>query len=470
MTQRGEMTEEEMRNDDGIDTPDPSGSCWSASSLSPLSNDLYCVSGTPPADGLDDEMTGYEPVSDIDSESEGLDECASNISSQESEESENSDVLEDGVSDHDFDINENERGGLNNARNDSIEKFIMRTLKLKVKFGWSREETLHQLSNFYEYAQDDRIPHGDWQGVMKFLKGIGYDDPRVYKICCANDHVYLLEQEAERCPTCDKRKKCIDYYVLGINLKEMFSGDDYIKDILAHWENRESWFNLNENVFPKKEIWHGDRFKELSHFWDGKVKTSLPGKCPNCNDIISVSELEEFQQKAAGITGGIDSFNVECFKCGNSFMFSWKYMHGSPLNQAFIFHEDGFNSFNKKTRGIATIQLTSACTLKEKRSRGVSFQVYSFIPACYLSDGIVHKLDAFFKPLFDEIEALYLSGVSVSLPRSLTLESCTIPAGEHRVRALLLLGTADLKAHQDIALYAGGSYSILLQNNKSSYI
>ncbi|KXJ26883.1 putative RNA-directed DNA polymerase from transposon X-element [Exaiptasia diaphana] len=87
-----------------------------------------------------------------------------------------------------------------------------------------------------------------------------------------------------------------------------------------------------------------------------------------------------------------------------------------------------------------------------------------------LGDGIVHKLDAFFKHLFDEIEVLYLSGVSVSLPRSLTLESCTIPAGEHRLRAVLLLGTADLKAHQDIALYAGGSYSILLQNNKSSYI
>jgi hypothetical protein len=69
-----------------------------------------------------------------------------------------------GVLDSDGDEVENKR----------IEKFILRTLKAKVKFGWSREEALQQLQNFYEHEQNDKIPYKSWHKVIEFLKHIGY--------------------------------------------------------------------------------------------------------------------------------------------------------------------------------------------------------------------------------------------------------------------------------------------------------
>lgn len=45
---------------------------------------------------------------------------------------------------------------------------------------------------------------------------------------------------------------------------------------------------------------------------------------------------------------------------------------------------------------------------------------------------------------------------TVTLTAPLRLEGYVIPCSQYQVRALLLLGTADLKTHQGIALYAGG--------------
>jgi hypothetical protein len=47
-----------------------------------------------------------------------------------------------------------------------------------------------------------------------------------------------------------------------------------------------------------------------------------------------------------------------------------KGVKGNPLNQAFIFHEDGFNAFTKKSRGIAAIHISNACSKKELRLHG----------------------------------------------------------------------------------------------------
>jgi hypothetical protein len=77
-------------------------------------------------------------------------------------------------------------------------------------------------------------------------------------------------------------------------------------------------------------------------------------------------------------------------------------MKGCPLNQAFIFHEDGFNAFERKSRGMSAIHVSSGCISKEKRSQGKYLRVCSFVPSVLLPEGVHHKLDAFLKPLMDE--------------------------------------------------------------------
>ena len=57
--------------------------------------------------------------------------------------------------------------------------------------------------------------------MINFLKKLGYKDPRHYKVCCGTDHVTLVE--SNHCPNCDTPKeKCIDYFVLGLNLDLCF--------------------------------------------------------------------------------------------------------------------------------------------------------------------------------------------------------------------------------------------------------
>ena len=130
-------------------------------------------------------------------------------------------------------------------------------------------------------------------------------------------------------------------------------------------------------------------------------------------------------------------------------------MRGNSLNQAFLCHEDGFNAF-VKSRGMATIQLCSACTFKDERSKGKYLKVYSFIPSCSIGQGTSHKLDAFLKPLMDDVIDLFINGKDIDIPHEIRIADNLIPAGKHKVRMLILLGTADIKAHGELTLYAGG--------------
>ena len=102
------------------------------------------------------------------------------------------DVLNEGLN-ADGDDGEDGDGDLVGNERD-LERFLLRTLKAKVNYGWSREETLAQLRNFFEYTQDENVPHQNWQSVVRFLKEIGYEDPKCRKICFGEDHVVLLEE------------------------------------------------------------------------------------------------------------------------------------------------------------------------------------------------------------------------------------------------------------------------------------
>ena len=148
-----------------------------------------------------------------------------------------------------------------------VERCILRILQSKVKYGWSQEEALTQLQSLYELINENDIPHKSWGAVISFLKRLGYKDPRHYKVCCGKDHVVLVEDD--ECPNCQTPKEhCIDYFVLGLNLESAFLNENLVKCHLAHWEEKDDWFNVGHITVPYKEIWHGSRFRELSYFWD----------------------------------------------------------------------------------------------------------------------------------------------------------------------------------------------------------
>lgn len=169
----------------------------------------------------------------------------------------------------------------------------------------------------------------------------------------------------------------------------------------------------------------------------------------NCKNVLSTSYITN-----AAIPGN-DIVNLQCNECFHSFDNHPEYMRGYPLNQAFIFHEDGFNAFVKKNRGMATIQLSCACLTKKLRSKGKFLSVYSFIPSVKIGDGIPHKLDAFFKFLIDEVVDLYINGKIITVQNPIRFDDRVVEAGQYQLGMLLLLGTADIKGHGDITLYAG---------------
>ena len=134
-----------------------------------------------------------------------------------------------------------------NGIESEMEKCILRIIHSKVKYGWSQEETLSQLQSLYELTQDEHIPHKTWHMVLKFLKKLGYKNPCHYKVCCGTDHVTRII-DGDKCPNCDKPKdKCVDYFVLGLNLESLFASEKKLRHHLAHWEERAEWFN-NDNM------------------------------------------------------------------------------------------------------------------------------------------------------------------------------------------------------------------------------
>ena len=101
---------------------------------------------------------------------------------------------------------------------------------------------------------------------LVFLKTSGYKDPRHYKICCAEDHIHLLDYETP-CPECDKDwSRCTDYYVLGIHLEDIFLDPVTTNAHFAHWRENYEWFGGKQDDVNYKEIWHGQRFADLSYF------------------------------------------------------------------------------------------------------------------------------------------------------------------------------------------------------------
>ena len=199
---------------------------------------------------------------------------------------------------------------------------------------------------------------------------------------CVNELHSLLESISKhpRCPICQTPlSKCIDYYVLGLDFENWFSSQK-CKQLMAHWDDKTSWFNLPEETASGSltELWHGTRFQELAYFWDSNKSCLLPDKCTFCFLIISASQISQAlsqdvsdnTSEQVSIVGGI---------CHSSVRISPRYVTRDPRNQAVMIHEDGWVSNSTSSRhSIPAITIAHACMSKLKRSNSQNTLVYSF--------------------------------------------------------------------------------------------
>ena len=104
---------------------------------------------------------------------------------------------------------------------------------------------------------------------------------------------------------------------------------------------------------------------------------------------------------------------------------------------------------------MAAITVTHGCMNKSERSNADYAQVYSFIPTDQLPTDSPNKLDAFLKPLIDELEELFI-GEEVFFKKQIpgVCEESTCPT----LRVIPLLVTADSKAHHEIGLPSSGGH------------
>ena len=212
----------------------------------------------------------------------------------------------------------------------------MGAVQLKLNRGLSIKTTEDYLQNTASLLGNKLIPT-KWNDFIRFLCTLGYVEPRRYKVCADRDHSYLSENECKVChkPSAD----CIDYYVLGLNFRDWFLTTDQCNRLMAHWTDRDHWFNKDEDYqHPgESELWHGSRFRSLSWFWNPDEYYVLPDWCPLCHAVISSAVITDAFEHKQPIT---------CPECVQNFTAIPRRVAGDPRNQVVLIHEDGWNCFS----------------------------------------------------------------------------------------------------------------------------
>lgn len=108
--------------------------------------------------------------------------------------------------------------------------------------------------------------------------------------------------------------------------------------ITAHWREKEHWFRRDEGWHIRKELWDGDRFCEISWFFDPESQWCLPVRCTKegCSNIISGETVESLQELDDGRK------EVTCDECHYSFTFVPSYASGDPRNIVLMGKSDTF--------------------------------------------------------------------------------------------------------------------------------
>lgn len=181
---------------------------------------------------------------------------------------------------------------------------------------------------------------------MQILKKAGYKEPRSYYICLDSCHPGLwstLEKVDELCKYC-KRPGTIPFHYLPLEdkVKRWCSSASFCKKMTAHWEEKDHWILGSSSNSKKCEIWDGERFAELSWFWNPARKWLLPTRCRSCRSVLSADIILDHQSQ----NSTLQHVNVTCPFCHTSFAHLPQYAYGDPRNIALIGHWDGWQPFS----------------------------------------------------------------------------------------------------------------------------
>ena len=107
---------------------------------------------------------------------------------------------------------------------------------------------------------------------------------------------------------------------------------------MAHWKERDHWLS-NEVLFARNEIWDGERFKELSWFWNPEARWVIPALCPNCKQVVGSQSIKD--ELGLSPETHIEehyecSISIQCPNCYLRFEHKPKVTSGDPRNIALI--------------------------------------------------------------------------------------------------------------------------------------
>ena len=180
-------------------------------------------------------------------------------------------------------------------------------------------------------------PH-DWETAKMYLVKLGYQDAKEYYICLDDSHKRhwdIMDKETDTCRHCGQKGK-LKYYYLGLEgkVKQWVSSPEMCRKMTGHWQEKEHWLGRERGWPVKKEIWDGDRFCELSWFWDPNAVWCLPARCKteNCKNVFSGATIESLPESpsAEGLK------EVSCQQCHGKFLHEPKYARGDPRNLALL--------------------------------------------------------------------------------------------------------------------------------------
>lgn len=201
--------------------------------------------------------------------------------------------------------------------------------------------------------------------------------------------------------------------------------------MMGFWQERDHWLhrdcNNEERIY--KEIWDGDRFRELSWFWDPQQQWLLPFRCQECHSVINVVSTHQPLQDTE-FPAVVD---VTCSICGTVNKHIPKYARGNPRNIALIGHWDGWLPFQTAAHSCGTthglfMYLTSAVLLvagaidlsiatitKQNRCHTDDVFVVGFVPKYRLPKKRPCAIDPFLHPLLSDLEDGFIDGCPSNL-------------------------------------------------------
>ena len=272
-----------------------------------------------------------------------------------------------------------------------------------------------------------------YRSAMSLLEANGYRSPKEFYICLNESHYCLydvLSSDSDRCKYCNETGSIkYSYLPLIDKVQRWCQSSEFCDKMLQHWAERDHWLPTSANITPKKEIWDGERFSQLSWFWNPESEWVVPVRCPCCKVIVSSTTI----LAACGPRecNGNQQVSVFCPECSHKFDHEVKWTKGDPRNIALIGHWDGWQPFSTSSkhssgkiylnaqkllcigmcvRLIGAIEVSIATMSKEHRSSTDEVYVCGFVPKYLLPNKRPNSLDPFLQPLIEEIEDSFVEG------------------------------------------------------------